>query len=141
MYRILHPTNIEQAWPAIEPWLRDAVDDTTAEVDLAQIKQDARAGASLVIVGYDPKSLEMDLALVCECRRLGGMLTLVIMWAAGKNMRDWIHDISIIENIARDRGFVQLQIWGRKGFEKMLKSEGYRHEFTVIGKPLHYGVN
>jgi hypothetical protein len=74
-------------------------------------------------------------------RRVSGVPTLVIMWAAGRNMHAWIKDIALVENLAKERGFKQLHIWGRKGFERMLKAEGFRHEFTVIGKSLDYEVN
>jgi hypothetical protein len=141
MYKILHPSNIVLAWGTIEPWLRKALDETTVELDLEQIKIDAQCGLNMVLLGYDPRTKELDLVLIAEPRKVGGIPTLVIMWAAGKNMHSWIKDIAVVEGLARERGFKQLHIWGRKGFERMLKVEGFRHEFTVIGKSLGYEVN
>jgi len=141
VYKILHPSNIIFAWNTIEPWLRLALDEMHADADLEQIKTDAQCGLNMVLLGYDPKTKELDLVLVAEPRRVSGVPTMVIMWAAGRNMHSWIKDIAVIENLAKERGFKQLHIWGRKGFERMLKAEGFRHEFTVIGKSLGYEVN
>jgi hypothetical protein len=71
----------------------------------------------------------------------GGRKVLVFRWLAGKNMEQWFDDFNLVEAWAGGMGFQDIHIWGRPGFTKVCKPLGFRHEFTVLSKPIIRGLN
>lgn len=141
MYTMVHPVNVEKVWHLVAPWIAQAVEASTLPWDLNNIKENAQRGGCSLIVGKKPNSPDIDMVLVAEHHNIGGKPVLVVHWCAGINMDSWISDLPLLEDLAHTMGFSQIQIWGRKGWEKKLRPLGYMHEFTVVSKLLKKEIN
>lgn len=140
MYEQVHPMNVDQVWHLVAPWIAQAIGDSDTWVDLAEIYKNAKLGHARIWIGRD-LSNQIDMVLVTETWFLDGRRTLVLRWLCGKNMKEWLEDISLIEAWAQSNGFQNVHIWGRPGWIRVCESLGYKHEFTVLSKPLKRGLN
>jgi hypothetical protein len=142
MYKLVNPMNIDNYWSLVAPWIAQAIDDDPDTwVDLDVIHQQLNINGMQLWIGENPIDNEMDVVAVTEAMKFGGRLTLVIRWLSGKNVDNWVQDIGVIEYWAKDKGFADLQIWGRRGWERKLRPLGYKHVFTAIGRNLERGMH
>lgn len=59
---------------------------------------------------------------------------------AGEGIEEWFDDaIEDFHQWARDVGAKALQIWGRPGFQKMLKTKGFEMSQQLYAKEIKYG--
>jgi len=140
MYQQINPNNVENIWHIVAPWIAQAIGDSDTWSDLDTIKENALRGHAHIWIGKDQQD-QMDVVFVTETWFLDGRRALVVRWLCGRNMAEWIGDLSYLENWAAQNGFQSLQIWGRKGWIRACKSLGYKNEFTVLSKPLLRGLN
>jgi len=141
MYKLIHPMNVEEYWSKAAPWIAQAIGNESSWTDLNIIKSKLLVGNSQLWIGYKPGTEEIDVVAVTEGLNIVGKPTLVIRWLSGIGMKNWIQDIGLIEHWAKEQGFAELQIWGRHGFEAVLKPLGYKHIFTVLGLDLNRGMH
>jgi len=139
MYRQVQPANVEQHWALVAPWIAQAIGGSDSWKDIDEIKKLCIDGSAHIFIGYDLQN-EIDVVLVTETWMFDGRKTLVLRWLAGKNMNQWFQDYDVLEAWAAGLGFQDVHIWGRPGFVKMCKPLGFRHEFTVISKPIMRGL-
>lgn len=140
MYQLVHPANVEEYWHMVAPWIAQAIGESDAWYDLEAIKKGAKEGLCRLWIGRD-QNQEIDLVLVTETWYMDGRKVLVLRWLCGKNMHEWLEDFHLVEGWAMSNGFQDIHIWGRPGFSKICKPLGFRHEFTVLSKPLIRGLN
>jgi hypothetical protein len=141
MYTLVNPFNVEEHWPRVAPWLTLALGPYETWIDLSFIKEKAKAGFAQIWIGHKPQSSEIDLVLITESMTIDEKSTLVVRWAAGKDMDEWFGDLGLLEAWAKANGFYKIQVWGRRGWERKLRPLGYTHEFSVVGRLLDRGVH
>ena len=62
---------------------------------------------------------------------------LIAEWLGGERLAEWLDDaLVIIEQFARDQGCTKIEGSGRKGWERMLTSKGWRYLATTYEKDL-----
>lgn len=140
MYEQIHASNVEQVWHLVAPYIAQAIGDSDTWSDLDAIKQKAKNGYATVWIGRDQEK-QIDVVFVTEPWILDGRKALVIRWLCGKNLKEWLPDLEYLEDWAMANGFQAMQVWGRPGWVRVLKPLGYKHEFTVLSKPLIRGLN
>jgi hypothetical protein len=140
MYERIAPGNVSGIWPWVAPWIAQAIGASDTWSDLESIKDKAQQGYAHIWIGRD-QSDRIDVVFVTETWYMDGRKALVIRWLAGKEMDNWLGDLEWIENYAVNDGYHVVHIWGRPGWQKVCKPLGYKHEFTVISKPLIRGMN
>lgn len=140
MYALIHPSNIESHWPIVAPWIAQAIGNSDTWRDLDEIKKLALEGVARIWIGKKPQG-QIDVVLVTETWIMDGKKTLVLRWLAGKDMKEWLEDFPLVEGWAISQGFQDIHIWSRPGFAKICKPLGFRHEFTVLSKPLIRGMH
>lgn len=140
MYKLIHPSNVDNVWHLVAPWIAQAIGQEDTWTDLSTIHERAKQGIARIWIGENLKH-EIDVVLVSETWHMDGRQILVLRWLAGKNMEEWLQDISVVEAFAAANGFHAVQIWGRPGWIKAMKPLGYKHEFAVVSKPLIRGLH
>lgn len=137
MYKLINPYNVADNWNMVEPFIKDAIVNQDDVVDLDYIRNRAMQGSCQIWVGQNPVTNEIDLVLVSESIHSNGKNVLILRWASGKNMDEWFFDIGLLENWAKEKGFDEIEVWGRRGWERKLRPLGYTHRFTVISRNLN----
>src|SRR5690606_31342744 len=128
-------------WPKVAPWIAQAVGEEYVE-SLEIIKQDAMRGTAQIWVGHSPIDQQIEVVCVTEVHILGKTRTCVVRWLAGIEVELWSQELeALIENWAKHHECLAIQVWGRKGWERVCKPLGYSHSFTVLHKRLDLGVH
>jgi len=141
---LLRPQDIDYAWQYIGPWVVQAIGNEAAFMDVEYIKDKARMGNCLIWVGHSPPYSDpnnIEVVLICEVAFYCNIRTLILRWLSGKNMENWFHHLDQLELWASRSGFLRMEVWGREGWKRMLKSHGYAHEYTHLAKFLRGRVN
>ena len=147
MYRLVAANNVENIWHEIAPWIIQAMRIDEEEVkscamDLEAIKLKAKQGVMQIWLGEKPDKKDIDMVLVTESLLLANEMTLVVRWASGLGViEDMLPDFGLLENWAKTNGYHEIQIWGRKGWEKLFRPLGYKHDFTVISRVIDRGIH
>jgi len=130
---IVHPLNVEDNWPIVEPYILAAIGIEAQPCDLEYIKRQALTGNARIWIVQ--RNFNIEAVLVTETVFYGGKKTLVIRWASGKGKLMLCKDImDSVETYAYHEGYERLEAWGSKGWERILQPLGFRHEFTIVGK-------
>lgn len=140
MYHLVHPNNVEGVWHLVAPWIAHAIGDSDTWGDLPKIKEMAKDGIARIWVGKNEKE-EIDIVLVTETWFFDGRKTLVLRWLCGKDRENWFQDLDLVEAWAISNGYHTMHVWGRPGWKKVMKPLAYKHEFTVLSKPLIRGLH
>ncbi len=62
-----------------------------------------------------------------------------IFWAYGTRLLEVIPEVDDIVNaFAREMGCVEIEITGRKGWEKVFRASGAKHVFSVFRRPVRH---
>lgn len=142
MYRQIPPRILPDIWPYVAPWVAQAIGETEEDwEDLDYIRNRISMGSMQLWTGHHPQTNVLDLVLITEGMMIGATATLVLRWMSGTNLEDKLFDIGVLERWAIVNGFKKVQVWGRPGFEKLLKPLHYRRSFIVLERDLEQGVH
>lgn len=140
-YALITPGNLDSAWPIAAPWLMQAIGEADTWRDVDHLRQEILRGNAHLWMFQDKKTKDVLVVIVTEAIMLGGKPCLVIRWLGGADMQKWLDDIAIIERWAAVQGFHKVEVWGRPGWQRMLKPYGFRETFRVLEKTVDRGVH
>jgi len=128
------PAYARSIWPQIERWVASATDQTGnwwAPKDvLSGIERDK-------LVAWVVTDAERLFGMVgCEIEYAANHSICVICLCAGDEMQRWLHLLPEIENWASENGCSEVQVRGRPGWVRRLKSYGYGERYIAVGKAL-----
>lgn len=75
-------------------------------------------------------------ALVTTIQNRGPIRWCLFLAAGGTRMSEWIHHLPSIESWAREQGCHEMRIYGRMGWVRQLREEGYTAHWTKMSKQL-----
>ena len=127
MYALIAPGNIDNHWDNIVPWLEQAIGIEAPIEDLAIIKNKIQRGVAQLWLG---KGMVLD-----------GIPTLVIRWLTSTGLEQILEDFDLLENWAKNQGFIRIQVWGRRGWERRLRTLGFVHNSTILDKFITQGLH
>ena len=70
-----------------------------------------------------------------------GERTMVIRWAGGSDLKQWIQQIDWAEHFARTHDLSRVAVWGRPGWKKTLAPYGYTLDHCVYSKKVNPRIN
>ena len=141
MYAVIAPSNVESHWDNIVPWLEQAIGIDSPMEDLAIIKNKLQRGVAHLWLGKQPVTDEVDMVLITEGMVLDGIPTLVIRWLTSTGLERILEDFDLLENWAKNQGFIRIQVWGRRGWERRLRTLGFVHNSTILDKFITQGLH
>jgi hypothetical protein len=124
------PRSITEMWPHVAPLLKAAVTHT----DLSrfdEIERDVLAGRSLLWLAW---SGEIEAAATTSLIETNKSKVCVLTACGGNDMHRWVALLETIEVYARAEGCNRMRIFGRKGWQRVLKT--YHTTNIVLEKDL-----
>lgn len=134
-YTLVSTNSVLDWWPRVAPWILQAIGDESTWGDIEHIKRELESGCAQLWVVRDTH-LNIQLVVITETMLIGGEPSCVLRWAGGHRVKDLTFDVGFIEAWAKARGISHIQIWGRRGWERLFKPLGYKHDFCVLSKSL-----
>lgn len=120
------PKDVHQIWPQARELIRTAIERTGLS-DFADVEKDVLAGDQLLWLAI---SDHIEAAATTHLSR--GVCTLVS--CAGHNRERWLPLFAKIENYAKAEGCKCVRIFGRVGWQRVLKN--YRVEHVILERQL-----
>lgn len=87
-------------------------------------------------VREDDASTDYLAALVTELVDYPGRKVLSIPFLAGSEMASWLHLYPQIEDWAKEQGCGEVEIIGRKGWERVAGPLGFAYSYTTLAKEI-----
>lgn len=125
---------MQRFWPLFSGWISAATKRTRGWWGPDDVKAACEKGSCQLWAVWEGG--QERAAVVTELERAPGKMLAVISVLGGKGMRRWLPLIAEIEDWARKNGATEIQIRGRKGFERVLQRYGYGLRAVVVGKDL-----
>ena len=121
---------IDNLWPTIEHMLTRVTDEKVGVSDVYDFVMD---GTWMLWVCQIPDTLEITSVLVTEFVHYPRVCNLKVIFLSGDD-EDWSYGIAVFENFARINGCHEVEISGRKGWERVLKDQGFRLNHITLSK-------
>lgn len=127
---LVAPRAIEQIWDTIDPLLDRIADAKVHKEDIYRLCLD---GTWMLWVNRIPETDKLISLAVTEFIEYPQLTNLRVVFLSGDD-GDWLSGISIFEKFARVNKCSEVEIHGRKGWERVLKNGGYDLSHITLRK-------
>jgi len=129
---------VTKAWPLVEDWVRAALQEASADHSPEQIRALLDDGRAQLWLAWDgSKAHGCCITELIESVR-GKACNIVVV--AGLDFKSWRALTTDIAEWARGEGCVRMEAAGRRGWERLVKADGWRKLRTVIEVDLRNGI-
>lgn len=124
---------IKTTWPLVAPMLARAVPYSAGRMNLRSILEGLLEQRFLLWVAYDDAGADIGAVFTTRTAVYSQRSSLVIDCAAGSQMRHWLHLASAtFRAYARDAGLAGVEMFGRPGWARVLKSCGWQQKLVLM---------
>jgi hypothetical protein len=127
----IDPAAVARFWPLARDLIKQAI-DRTGLCDFADLEAECLAGQQLLWLAHNGSKVEA--AATTQLIEVGGVKICVVVACGGKDRARWLAHLGGIEDYARNEGCARMRIYGRKGWERVLRS--YRAKHVILEKGL-----
>lgn len=129
LYGVLYH-QINEAWPFHVPLLEKAIPYSDGKYTLEDIKEGLKSrNFQLWAASRDETPTTV---MVTKIIQYPQAKTLLIMLYAGEGIEKMIHFKAAIYEWAKSQGCTEIELYGRPGWERVLKDEGYEKLYSVL---------
>jgi len=130
------PEYIEVVWSKIEEYLKGAADYTYGRFNVEDIKQGLYTKPQQLWIAYDEEENVYG-AVVTEILIYPRMRTLVMHFTGGVELESWKPDmLKLLQRFAKDSGCDVIESYGRMGWSKVFKNDGFNSRFMFYELPV-----
>ena len=122
--------DVDTIWPEVTPFLERAIETACGRFSLESTKKAIEAQREQLWVGYDSDGLCVCFVTTIidyPCKR-----SLLIKFLGGRRYEAWIEFIDLLRGFAREHKCSLMEIYGRPGWEKILKRFRYEKEAVSL---------
>jgi hypothetical protein len=130
---VLNTTAIDNLWSFIEPMLDDVADEKVHVNDIYNFVLD---GTWVLWVCQIPDTHEITSVVVTEFIHYPQVCNLRVIFLSG-NDEDWAFGMSVFEDFARINHCHDVEVLGRKGWERVLKKRGFKLNHITLSKRIN----
>lgn len=128
---------IEVVWPKIEGFLKGAADYTYGRFEVSDIKQSLLTTEQQLWVAYDDETEEAFGAVVTQILTYPRMKSLVMHFTGGIELPKWKAPmLALLQEFSRNNGCSVIESYGRDGWEKVFKDDGFKKRFMFYELPV-----
>ena len=121
---------IHDLWPTIEPMLTRVADEKVTVSDIYDFVMD---GTWMLWVCQIPDTEEITSVIVTEFIRYPQVCNLRVIFLSGDD-EDWAYGMTVFEDFARINTCHEVEVLGRKGWERVLKDQGFKLNHITLSK-------
>jgi hypothetical protein len=121
---------IDALWPSIEEKLERVADDKVHVSDIYDFVID---GVWMLWACQVPETSEITSVVVTEFINYPQVTNLRVIFLSGDD-EDWAYGMSVFEDFARINKCHDVEVLGRKGWERVLKDRGFKLNHITLSK-------
>ena len=129
---LITPEEVEECWEEIEPHLARCTDYSEGELETEDFKTYLLDEQMQLWIAVDDK--EILAAMVTQIIVYPQKRVLRIVAIGGGQMERWISFLPGLEDLAIEQGCSSMEVWGRKGWLKIL--DDYKCSYHILSKDL-----
>lgn len=130
------PEHIEDIWHLVEEYLDGAAKYTYGRFEVEDIKKNLLSQPQQLWVAYE-HSGDVYGAVVTEIIAYPRMRALVMHFTGGTQLPKWKNEmLALLQQFAKDNNCDVIESFGRPGWEKVFKNDGYKERFTFYELPV-----
>lgn len=127
----VRPEDINTFWPIAEPLLAPAVEVTSGRIGMESVFIRLQSGVYLLWVAHQD-DLDIKAAFLTREAQYPDKKVLTIECAGGTQMHGWLEEASkVFRAHSRAAGLTGVELYGRPGWTRALKSLGWRQSVVV----------
>ena len=124
---------VRAVWPKVAPLLQRAIPYTSGRTDMRSIFVALQEERQWLWVAFDDTDKVIAAAFVTHKADYPQGSALVIDCAGGEKMTGWLTTASkVFRRCAADLGAERVELYGRKGWARVLKSCGWQQKMVVL---------
>jgi hypothetical protein len=124
---------LRAVWPKVAPLLLRAIPYTSGRTDLRSIFGALQDERQWLWIAFDDGDKAVVAAFVTHLAKYSKGSALVIDCAGGGQMTHWLAIASrVFRRCAADLGAERVELYGRKGWARVLKSCGWQQKMVVL---------
>lgn len=124
---------VRTVWPKVAPLLLRAIPYTSGRTDMRSIFTALQEERQWLWVAFDDSEKVIAAAFVTHLARYSKGSALVIDCAGGGQMLKWMLIASrVFRRCAADLGAERVELYGRKGWARVLKPCGWQQKMVVL---------
>jgi len=126
---------VDECWSKIEPFVIEAVEATEGRYLVSELYEMAKDSKNNLWVSFDDH--EYKGFVLTSVNKYPQRKILAMNFCGGKDFKDWKTPIiDTLKQFARDYECDSIEAYGRKGWSKILKDEGYKSKFVTFELPI-----
>ena len=132
---IVQPDQYLEAWPYIEKYMAEAAKYTFGRFTAPDILEYLKTRPQQLWLAVEDN--EIYGAVVTEIMVYPRMNSLVMHFTGGKQLPKWKNGmLSVLQQFAKDNNCSTIESYGRPGWEKVFKRDGYTTPFVYYELPV-----
>ena len=132
LYPVFDARAIDNIWPVVEHLLKRVEDH---KVHVSDMYEFVRQGDWLLWVCQIPDTNEITSVIITEFIEYPQVTNLRVIFLSGDD-EDWAYGMSVFEDFARINQCHDVEVLGRKGWERVLKSRGFKLNHITLSKEI-----
>lgn len=126
---------VDTCWSKIEKFVQDAAEATEGRYTAENLYNMAKEGQHHLWVSYDGS--EFKGFVITSVNTYPQRKILSMSFCGGDEFESWKTPIiSTLKRFAKDAGCDSIEAYGRPGWSKILKDEGYKTKFVAFELPI-----
>jgi len=128
---------VDQYWSHVLPMLSKAFDYASMKVDEQDVYTDIMSGDQTLWVAFEGTPLNLVGAFTVRVKSFPAGKALCGEHLGGDRLNEWVDELfNTMEGYAIHLGITRLELIGRRGWEKLLKSKGWKANTIVYEKEI-----
>lgn len=129
------PVNyIESIWPQIEEYIKGAADYSYGRFTVEDIKEGVLTKPQQLWIAFDDKKIYG--AVVTEIYVYPQTVALTMHFTGGIELKKWKNEmLQMLQRFGKDHGCKIIESYGRPGWEKIFKNDGFKKRFMFYELP------
>jgi hypothetical protein len=126
---------VDTCWNKIEKFVQGAVEETEGRYTVENIYDMAKEGQHHLWVAYEGSDFKGFVTTIVNTYPQRKIL--LMSFCGGEEFKSWKTPIiSLLKRFAKDMGCDSIEAYGRPGWSKILKEEGYKSKFVAFELPI-----
>ena len=135
---LLYPDDVPYVWEDVAPMLAQAAEHSEGELEPEDFIEPLSTGEMQLWVAYEDNE-RINATMITQFIQYPQKKILRIISLAGENFAEIKDFQSIIEGFAIKYGCIAIELWGRKGWKKLLPD--WKDSYTVYTKELQHRLH
>ncbi len=128
---------INHVWPQIEEYMNGAAKYTFGRFTAQDIYDGLMSKPQQLWIAFDKEDNQIYGAVVTQVHPYPRLTGLVMHFTGGKEIQKWKDPmLALLRKFAKDNGCTIIESYGRPGWERIFKNDGFKQQFMFYELPV-----